>query len=165
MACLVAASTCGIAASPAAAFAAPAQSWPWPVSGPIIRGFEVPSSPYAAGHRGIDIAVPYGSDVRSPAAGVVKFAGRIGGGTFVSIDHGGGLESTYSWVAASLVNKGDAVAGGGRIALSGDGHPGADVPHLHFGVKRDGFYVDPLTLLAAPDVVDAIHLAPIAPAG
>jgi murein DD-endopeptidase MepM/ murein hydrolase activator NlpD len=159
----VAVAVCGIAVAGGAARAL-AAPWPWPASGPVIRGFEAPASPYATGHRGIDIAIAFGSDVRSPAAGVVKFAGRIGGSTFVSIDHGAGLESTYSWVSEALVGKGDALASGARIALSGTGHPDGGVPHLHFGVKRDGIYIDPMSVLATPDVAGVIHLAPISTA-
>jgi murein DD-endopeptidase MepM/ murein hydrolase activator NlpD len=47
------------------------------------------------------------------------------------------------------------------LALSGAGHPGADPAHLHFGVKRDGVYVDPLSLLAPASVVGLIRLVPV----
>jgi murein DD-endopeptidase MepM/ murein hydrolase activator NlpD len=141
-----------------------AATWRWPVVGPVLRAFDPPDSPYGSGHRGIDIAVPYGTSVRSPAAGTVKFSGRIGGALFVSIDHGGGLESTYSWLSATLVASGDRVGAGLPIANSGEGHPGTAVPHLHFGVKRNGVYVDPLSMLAPADVRAFIRLAPLAPA-
>jgi hypothetical protein len=38
-----------------------AGSWVWPVTGPVIREFDPPDSPYGSGHRGIDVAVPVGT--------------------------------------------------------------------------------------------------------
>jgi murein DD-endopeptidase MepM/ murein hydrolase activator NlpD len=131
------------------------------VVGPIVRGYDPPDSPYGSGHRGIDIAVPPGTVAVAPATGTVKFAGPVGGQLFVSIAHDGGLESTFSWVSKTLVRKGDTVFAGQPLALTGQGHPGSVLPHLHFGAKRDGSYVDPLSLLAPASVVDLIHLVPL----
>jgi murein DD-endopeptidase MepM/ murein hydrolase activator NlpD len=33
--------------------------------------------------------------------------------------------------------------------------------HLHFGVRRDGVYLDPLSFLAPPNVSEFIRLAPL----
>jgi murein DD-endopeptidase MepM/ murein hydrolase activator NlpD len=146
--------------------ASAAGTWIWPVVGPVVRGFEPPETPYGSGHRGIDIATPVGTPVVAPAAGVVAFAGKVGGHLFVTIDHGGGLESTYSWVSATLVRKGDAVGAGAVIALSGAGHPGSTrPPHLHLGVRLGGSYVDPLAYLSPGSVVELIRLAPIVSPG
>jgi murein DD-endopeptidase MepM/ murein hydrolase activator NlpD len=152
------------ATTPAGAGAA-SSGWPWPVVGPVLRGFELPAGPYGAGHRGIDIAVTEGTQVRAPAPGVVSFAGCVGGQLFVTLDHGGGLQSTYSWLSAALVRKGDAVAEGAPIALSGLGHPGSAIAHLHFGVKFGGNYVDPMVYLSPGSVVNLIRLAPIPATG
>ena len=103
-----------------------------------------------------------GTPILAPEAGTVSFAGRVGGELFVTIDHGGGLSSTYSWISAAAVRKGDVVSRGQTIGATGTGHPGASVPHLHFGVKLDGEYVDPLELLAPLGVQDLIRLVPIA---
>ncbi|HZP90825.1 MAG TPA: M23 family metallopeptidase [Actinomycetota bacterium] len=138
-----------------------AGSWRWPVVGPILRGFDPPASPYGSGHRGIDIATAFGSEVVAAAPGVVSFAGPVGGALFVSVDHGGGLVSSYSWLSSILVRRGDVVGEGVALALSGGGHPGVSPPHLHFGVRRDGVYVDPLELLAAPSVVGIVRLVPV----
>jgi murein DD-endopeptidase MepM/ murein hydrolase activator NlpD len=145
------------------ATAALAGNWSWPVVGPVIRAFDPPSSPYGAGHRGIDIAAIPGSIVRSPAAGTVVFAGSIGMDLFVSIDHGGGLRTTYSWVSKVLVRKGESVLAGQPVALSGYGHPGSATPSLHFGVTLNGMYVDPLDYLLPLDVSSLIRLAPLEP--
>jgi len=136
-------------------------TWTWPVVGPVVRGFEPPSSPYGPGHRGIDIATPIGTVVRAPAAGVVSFAGQIAGQRYVTIDHGGGLLSTCSFLSGLLVHRGDLVAEGEAVALSGAGHPGDAIPDLHFGVRLNGQYVDPLDYLGPANVVDLIRLAPL----
>lgn len=150
----------------AAAAAVPvpqAGSWSWPVTGPVIRGFDPPSNPYGAGHRGIDIAAPFGTAIRAPAASVVTFSGKVGGQLFITLDHGDGLSSTYSWLSSTAVRKGDHVSRGATIGSTGAGHPGSSVPHLHFGVKLGGEYVDPMSLLGPLSLVGLIRLAPLVP--
>jgi murein DD-endopeptidase MepM/ murein hydrolase activator NlpD len=127
----------------------------------VIRAFEPPGTPFGSGHRGIDIAVPVGTVVTAPEMGVVSFAGRVGGELFVTLDHGGGLTSTYSWLSAALVRRGDAIARGESIARTGQGHPGSDVPHLHLGVRLADQYLDPLLFLAPQSVSGFIRLAPL----
>jgi murein DD-endopeptidase MepM/ murein hydrolase activator NlpD len=145
------------------ATAAASGTWVWPVTGPVIRGFDPPDDPYGAGHRGIDIAARVGTPVLAAQAGTVTFAGKVGGQLFVTIDHGGGLLSSYSWVPALRVRKNDVVARGQTIALSGTGHPSSvEPPHLHFGVRLNGQYVDPLAYLSPMSVGGLIRLAPLA---
>jgi murein DD-endopeptidase MepM/ murein hydrolase activator NlpD len=141
-----------------------AGDWSWPVVGPVIQAFDPPDSPFGSGHRGIDIAVAVGSPVRAPAPGTVSFSGPVGGRLFLTIDHGGGLESTYSWLDAVTVRRGDPIAGGQVIGRSGTGHAGALVPHLHFGVRSLDVYVDPLEYLGPVEVWRFIRLAPLAAA-
>ena len=99
------------------------------------RGFDPPDSPFGSGHRGIDIAAPVGTPVRAATTGTVTFAGPVGGRLFVTVDHGAGLESTYSFLDSVAVRRGDVVSPGQAIARSGTGHAGDIVPVLHFGVK------------------------------
>lgn len=148
------------------AFALPGQAraagnWSWPVVGPVIRGFDPPDTPYGSGHRGIDIAVSVGTPVRAAAAGVVTFAGPVGGRLFLTIDHGAGLESRYSFLSALTARRGDAVAKGQVVARSGTGHAGDLVPNVHFGVLLDDVYVDPLGYLGPVEVWRFIRLAPL----
>ena len=91
----------------------------------------------------------------------MTFAGQVGGQTFLTIAHGGGLSSTYSWLSLLIVHKGDVVTRGQPVALSGPGHPGQFTPCLHLGAKLGGTYVDPLDYLASPDVAGLIRLAPL----
>ncbi len=148
---------CVILAAPARA----AGTWTWPVVGPVIRPFDPPDSPYGSGHRGIDIAAPIGTPVRAAATGIVSFAGSVGGNLFVTVDHGAGLLSTYGWLSARSVSKDQVVRQGEVIASSGLGDRDVPPTHLHFGVRLNGMYVDPLEYLAPASVVGLIRLAPI----
>jgi murein DD-endopeptidase MepM/ murein hydrolase activator NlpD len=136
-------------------------TYQWPVRGPVIRGFEPPSNPYGPGHRGIDIAAPFGSPMVAAQDGIVAFAGWIGGSLFISIDHPDGVRTSYSWLSSVNVTRGDSVSRGGLIGATGQGHPGMPPPHLHFGARIGAEYIDPMLLLEAGDVVGLIHLAPL----
>jgi murein DD-endopeptidase MepM/ murein hydrolase activator NlpD len=131
----------------------------WPVHGPVIRPFEEPANPYGSGHRGIDIAAPFGTAIRAPADGTVSFAGTVAGSLFISIDHDGGIRTSYSWVSAIAVKKGQTVAAGAVIGRTGQGHPGSDRTHLHFSARLNGTYIDPMLLLGGGNLDDIIHLA------
>ncbi len=148
-----------VSAVPAPAHAS--GEWTWPVVGPVTRGFDPPDSPFGSGHRGIDIAAPVGTPVRAATAGTVTFAGPVGGRLFVTVDHGSGLESTYSFLDSIAVRRGDVVSPGQAIARSGTGHAGGNVPALHFGVKLADAYVDPLGYLGPVEVWRFIRLAPL----
>jgi murein DD-endopeptidase MepM/ murein hydrolase activator NlpD len=134
-----------------------------PLSGPISRHFEPPPTPYAPGHRGIDFRAPVGTAVVAAAAGTVSFAGQVGGSLFVSIDHPGGLKTTYSFLSAVLVKKGQAVRQGLQIGRSGPGAAG-ESPNLHFGLRSGTDYLDPEPYLLASirrNIWRVIWLAPI----
>ena len=138
-----------------------AGSWSWPVEGRVARGYAPPPTPFSAGHRGIDIDAPFGTPVRAPADGVVSFAGSVAGELFVTIDHGDGYRSTDAWLGQTLVEKGQSVLAGDVVALSGRGHPDLPEDQLHFGVRLDGDYVDPLTVLGPQSAVNLVRLVPL----
>lgn len=123
-----------------------------PVDGPVVDRFRPPATPYGPGNRGIDYATEPGDDVRASAAGEVVFAGRIGPSSHVVVLHPDGLRTSYSFLAAVAVRRGDHVERGDVVGRAGD--------ELHFGVRTgDDRYLDPEALLAgdAPDV----HLVPV----
>ncbi|MEX0833277.1 MAG: M23 family metallopeptidase [Actinomycetota bacterium] len=149
------------------AVAAPASGTPafggydWPVEGPVIGAFDSPDSPFSAGHRGIDIAVPSGTEVLAPSPGKVAFAGPVAGSLFVSVDHPDGVRTTYSWLSSVAVRRGQEVGTGDVLALTGWGHAASSTPHLHFGARYGGEYIDPLSLLNEIGVSGFIRLAPM----
>ena len=136
-------------------------TYAWPVRGPVLRPFEPPAGPFGPGHRGIDIGTAVGTPVRAAASGRVAFAGPVAGRLFVSIDHPDGIRTTYSWLSAVLVRRGDVVRQEATIARSGQGHDGAKLPHLHFGTRLGSLYLDPMLLLERPGVVGLVRLAPL----
>lgn len=144
-------------------FSAPPVTYVPPTRGAVLRHYEAPPTPYAAGHRGIDLACATGSIVVSSATGTVAFAGKIAGEWYVSIDHEDGIRSTYSYVKVVLVTKGQRVARTAPVARCGSGHPGSSLPtHMHFGMKRGDTYLDPEPMLIAgfrSDYSRLIHLA------
>ena len=126
---------------------APSRRWSWPVPPPIVvvAPFRAPPTPYAAGHRGIDLAVDPGAAIRAAAAGTVSFAGPVAGRGVVAIDHGGGVVSAIEPVAATVA-EGAAVSAGDVIGtVSSGGHCAAGC--VHFGVRIDGEYVSPFLFL------------------
>jgi murein DD-endopeptidase MepM/ murein hydrolase activator NlpD len=146
----------------ATAPSAPAyHTYAWPVQGPVIRGFEPPATPYSSGHRGIDIACPFGTPLHAANDGVVAFAGWVGGSLFISIDHPDGVRTTYSWLSAVSVKAKQTVARGDVIGASGNGDTSSTAPHLHFGARVGSTYIDPMLLLEGGSVAGLIHLAPL----
>ncbi|MFK0230351.1 M23 family metallopeptidase [Streptomyces sp. NPDC090303] len=114
----------------------------------IVRGWEPPPGPYAAGHRGIDLAAPPGTPVLAPAAGTVTFAGPVGGRGAVSLTLPGTgtppLRTTFTPVTP-LVPPGTRVARGTPIAEVAEG-PHCRVSCLHWGLLRGKEYLNPLLL-------------------
>ena len=118
----------------------------------VTRPFDELPHRFAAGHRGVDLAGAPGTPVLSAGAGVVVFAGMVAGRPVVSIDHPGGLRTTYEPVLPS-VGAGQAVARGSPLGTLVAGHAGCPVAAcLHWGLRRGEDYLDPLSLLAPPRI-------------
>jgi len=120
----------------------------WPVEGPLTSPFGIRFRGIRPDlHRGVDISVPDGTEIRSMARGRVRFAGVMTGyGSVVWLDHRGEALSVYAHLSSILVEVGDEVDGGQLIALSGRSG-NASGPHLHFEIWRRGKEVDPVPLL------------------
>ena len=111
-----------------------------------------------AGHWGVDIASPHSAHVLAIGAGVVSFAGEVVGRAAVTVDHGGGLRSTYSALASIGVGRGERITAGqlvGRSGLHDGGH------RFHLSLRVAGAYVDPMLLRrCAATPARALFLAP-----
>lgn len=131
-------------------------SWLKPTVKGIIKSFfgirEKPNEKASKDHKGIDIGnVGIGSPVLAVAAGKILFTAIQGGsvnkregyGKFLEIDHGGGLVSLYGHLDRWVVQKGQQVTAGQLIGYTGN-TGNSTGPHLHFGVMKNGDWVNPL---------------------
>ena len=128
--------------------------WVRPLAGePVVsRPFDRPPGPYAAGHRGVDLAGTAGEPVLAAGAGVVAFAGLVAGRPVVSVQHADGLRTTYEPVQPTVA-AGQVVARGSPLGALLTGHAGCPAEAcLHWGLRRGGTYLDPLWLLRPPRV-------------
>ncbi len=119
-----------------------------PSDAPVLDPFRLPDGAYGAGNRGIEYDTPAGDPVSAAAPGMVVFAGAVAGDLHITIDHGGGLRSSYSFVDQILVARGDRVDIGARIATTGG--------PLHFGLRLHGHYVDPADFFGSPVLTVAL---------
>ncbi len=96
----------------------------WPVVGPIsgVYGSQrVLNGKPRRPHYGVDIAMPTGTPVRAPAAGIITLVHPdmfFSGGTLI-LDHGHGLSSSFLHLSRILVKEGDSVRQGDVIAEIG----------------------------------------------
>jgi len=97
-------------------------------------------------HTGVDLAGSgcNGDPVVAAAAGTVITAKyNTAYGNYVVIDHGGGITTLYAHSSKLLVKAGDKVKAGQEIMKVGStGY--STGPHLHFEVRENGKYVDPI---------------------
>ena len=143
-----------LAPAPVASAAPPSALWNQPLAGEpaVTRPFDRLPTPYAAGHRGVDLAGAAGEPVLAAGAGVVAFAGLVAGRPVVSVEHAGGLRTTYEPVQPGVA-AGQAVARGSPLGVLVAGHAGCPAEAcLHWGLRRGEVYLDPLSLLRPPRV-------------
>lgn len=120
--------------------------WPCPASGRITSKFGARSSPTkgaSSNHQGIDVGAPTGSNILAAAGGtVVVSTYSYSAGNYVMINHGGGVYTVYMHASKLLCKVGDTVKQGQVIAKVGStGY--STGPHLHFGIRVNGTYVNP----------------------
>lgn len=121
--------------------------WPLRVAGRISSGFGSRTSPTAGAstyHKGIDIAVASGTPIVAAETGTVVTATySSSAGNYVMISHGNRLYTVYMHCSRLAVKEGDSVKKGRVIAYVGSTGISTG-SHLHFGVSKDGTYVNPL---------------------
>ncbi|WP_409515028.1 amidase activator ActS [Atlantibacter sp.] len=134
--------------------AVPQSSWPpvgqrcwrWPTSGKVI----LPYSTADGGNKGIDIAGSRGQPVVASGAGTVVYVGNQlrGYGNLVMIKHGEDYITAYAHNETLLVNNGQKVKAGEKIATMGSS--GADGVQLHFQIRYRATAIDPQRYLPPP---------------
>ena len=94
-------------------------------------------------HNGVDLGVNLGTDVLAFASGTVDYIGESPiYGLYLQIRHAGDLTSFYAHCDKLLVQQGQTVQAGERVALSGESG-NATGPHLHFELKLNGVLINP----------------------
>lgn len=119
----------------------------WPCSGTITSHYGHRHSPGngvgSTNHQGLDIGASMGAPVTAADGGTVVMAKWYSGyGKTVQIQHDDGTITQYSHLSWWEPKVGDVVAQGqeiGKVGSTGN----STGPHLHFGVMKDGHYVDP----------------------
>ena len=135
-----------------------------PVAGMTSKDFEIDIPVYSLtmndyrAHTGVDIAASLGSEVVAASSGVVC---RVWSdpmmGQSVTIDHGDEIYTTYMNLSPEIaegITVGAKVTMGQTIGSVGDTSLTeiAEEPHLHFEIKVDGQYADPLDYIAVSDI-------------
>src|SRR5258706_521703 len=113
----------------------------WPARGRVLSGFSEPNN------KGLDIAGKPGDPVLAAAGGRVMYTGTgiRGYGKLIVIKHDNNFNSVYAHNREILVQEGQNVTRGQRIAELGD--TDADSPKLHFEIRKSGKPVDPARYL------------------
>ncbi len=95
-------------------------------------------------HTGIDFAEAWGTPVYATGSGIVVLKGYNSGyGNFIEIQHAGGFRSFYAHLSKTLVNAGDPVWMGKRIAHVG--YSGTSTGcHLHYEIRKGNRFLNPI---------------------
>jgi hypothetical protein len=102
---------------------------------------------YSQFHPAVDLSAPVGTPVWAPADGTVLFAGwESSCGKTIKLRHASGYQTVY----CHLQGISPAVHPGGRVLqkqlLGWVGSTGVSTgPHLHYGMKRGGSWVNPFS--------------------
>lgn len=127
-----------------------APSGPVPV---VLRAFDRPPQPWAAGHRGVDLAASGSVPLVAPERGTVTFVGRVVDRGVLVLEHPDGLRTSLEPVSSHL-RAGDTVARGEAVARLEDGVEHCLLgPCVHWGVRSGEQYLDPMLLLGERRVV------------
>lgn len=106
-------------------------------------------------HKGIDLAAPVGTPIYATADGLVSRASWFGGyGLFVSIEHGGQIETRYGHMSRLNVADGQRVHKGDIIGFVGTTGRSTG-PHLHYEVRVSGEAVNPVPYMHGEQLTDA----------
>ena len=137
--------------------------WPLRPGTPVVsRPYDAPDPDWLPGHRGVDLAGVPDQPVYAAGPGTVVFAGPLAGRPLVSVEHPGGLRTSYEPVDPA-VRPGQRVDSSTPLGRLAAGHPGCPAPAcLHWGAMwgpaSGARYVDPIGLLASTP----IRLKPLA---
>jgi murein DD-endopeptidase MepM/ murein hydrolase activator NlpD len=109
---------------------------------------KAPTAGASTDHKGVDIGLPIGTNVRAIMDGTVQYVGLNSptAGNYIEVMHDGGVLSRYIHGSEILAKKGERVKQGQVIMLSGNTGVSTG-PHLHFAINVNGRPVDPVAWL------------------
>lgn len=122
----------------------PLKNWIWPTKGVVKNSF----SNKAGGNKGVDIGGEYGQAVIASQTGKIVYsgAGIRSYGNLIIIKHNDDYLSAYGYNSAVLVQEGEFVKTGQKIAELGRDSAGNS--RLHFEIRRLGKPVNPIFYLS-----------------
>ncbi len=107
-------------------------------------------------HHGTDFGAKRGTPLLAVNAGKVTFSGWMGGyGKVVKIKHAGGYESLYAHQSRTRVKRGQKVKKGQIIGYVGNTGRSTG-PHLHFGMKKNGRWINPMKVLRKKSIKTSV---------
>lgn len=125
--------------------------WPCPASSRITSNFgdrESPTEGASSSHQGVDIGASAGSSILAAASGTVTISTySYSAGNYIMVNHGGGVSTVYMHCSELLVSAGQQVTQGqviGKVGSTGY----STGPHLHFGIRVNGSYVNPINYVS-----------------
>jgi murein DD-endopeptidase MepM/ murein hydrolase activator NlpD len=111
------------------------------------------------GHKGVDLAGPTGTPIFATADGVVSRADWFSSyGLYVSLEHGGSLQTRYGHMSRLNVAAGQRVRKGEVIGYIGSTGRSTG-PHLHYEVRVNGQAVNPVPYMQAGEFQQAFAAA------
>lgn len=115
------------------------QSWRWPANGRVLRGY-VAANP---SRNGLDIVGTEGQPIMASATGKVVYSGNglLGYGELIIIKHSDRMLSAYAHNKLRLVQEGEQVSAGQKIAEMGRNDENEQL--LHFEIRVRGKPVNP----------------------
>lgn len=119
-----------------------------PTTGTVTSGYGTREATdiISANHAGIDIGATVGTEIIAAMEGTVEEVSSYGDyGNHLKITNGE-VSTLYAHCSKILVNKGDYITQGQKIAEVGNTGRTTG-PHLHFEISRSGRTVDPAQIL------------------
>ncbi|MCB2079346.1 MAG: M23 family metallopeptidase [Novosphingobium sp.] len=106
-------------------------------------------------HKGVDLAGPVGTPIHATADGMISKASWFSSyGLYVSIEHGGDIQTRYAHMSRLNVAAGQRVRKGDIIGFIGSTGRSTG-PHLHYEVRVQGKAVNPVPYMQADELVAA----------